>query len=160
MSRPFKITVGKKAPFVVIADSKSLAEKHATSLATEGLTSEARPLTEAEYKTVDFKSESFIRVAGGKDGAVVTPYAFVLGKETTYGLAASQAVAERHLAELLKEKASFSVEPLENSEYASVNWAEVQTIEAPKREPKAAGEDGDSKNQTDMGEVPGFEDKK
>lgn len=160
MSRPFKITVGKKKPFVVVADTKSLAEKHATSLATAGLSSETRPLNEAEYKTVDFKSETFTRVAGGKEDAVVTPYMFALGDDVSYGLAASQAVAERHLAELLKEKASFSVEPIEAAEYANINWAEATILETPKREPKAEGESkGDAENQTDMSGVPGFEEK-
>lgn len=160
MSRPFKITVGKKKPFVVVADTKSLAEKHATSLATAGLSSETRPLNEAEYKTVDFKADAFIRVAGGKEDAVVTPYMFALGDDVSYGLAASQAVAERHLAELLKEKASFSVEPIEAAEYANINWAEATILETPKREPKAEGEPkGDAENQTDMSGVPGFEEK-
>lgn len=157
MSRPFTITIGKKKPFVVIADSKSLAEKHATSLATEGLTSEARPLTEADYKTVDFKSDDFGRIPGGKEDAVITPFAFTLGDETHYGLAASQAVADRHLAGLLKEKATFTVEPVEAAEYPSIDWKNAVILETQKAEPKA---EGDSENQEEMKDIPGFEEKK
>lgn len=160
MSRPFKITLGKgksAKSMVVFADSKSIVDKHATALATEGKTSEVRPLNEAEYKTVDFASDSFSRVPGGKEDAVVTPFALTYDGETEYKLAPSPAIAERFLAAKIQEKAAFTVEPVPAEEYTSIDWANVETIEAPTKAAKSKDEDeGDSKKQVDMAGVPGL----
>ncbi len=156
--RLFKIVVGAAAAFYAFAESKSLAEKHATGLATEGKTSSVRPLSDAEYKTVDFNAESFVRVPGGKADAVATPFALEFDGETTYKLAASNSVAERYLLTLIQEKATFTVEAAPAEDYPSIKWDEVITIEASAKAAKAEKDEseGDSKDQIDMGGVPGL----
>lgn len=159
MSRPFKLVIVGVVSYV-FAETKGLAEKHAASLATAGKTSEVRPLNDAEYGEVDFKAKTFVRVPGGKADAVATPFALIFDGEVTYKLAASQAVAERYMSTLIAEKAAFSVEPVPAEEYPTIDWSKVETLEAPAKSPaKAKGEgdeEGDSKDQIDMGGVPGL----
>lgn len=160
MSRPFKITVPGMASIVVFAESLSLAEKHARSLASGEVKSECRPITEAEYKTVDFKAETFTRVPGGKEDAALTPYALTLNDKTIYKLASSASNAEKYLVGEIARVTGATVEPVPAEEYPSIDWSKVETLAKDEPAAKEDGKDaakGDADKQTDLTDIPGMD---
>lgn len=166
MSRAFKITLpGVAAAIIVFASTLSVAEKHARGLVAGEHETEVRPLTEAEYKTVDFKAETFNRVAGGKDDAVVTPFALTFNGTTTYKLASSLTNAEKYLMSEVDRLTGAKVEPVPVEEYATIDWSQVETLadKEPEKEGGKAKEktdgtetDGDAGKQTDLTDIPGM----
>lgn len=159
-ARAFKITLPNVAPIVVFADSLSLAEKHARSLAATDIKTECRPVTEAEYATLDFKKAT--RVPGGKEDATVTPFVLTMGDESIVRLASSASNAEKYLLLAVQKKTGAEVIPLPTEDYPTTDWSKVVTLE--KESPvKAEGsegagtKEGDGKNQTDISSIPGME---
>lgn len=163
--RPFKITVGSVA-VVVMAVAAATAEAHARELATKDFAFSVANLGEKEYATTDFSKVT--RIEGGKEEAAVYPFVITLNGETEVRLATSHAIATKYVEDLVKEKAGFTVESLPVSEYASVDWASVETLVEPERSKRgrksnaeraaaANGEPGDADNQIDMGGIPGME---
>lgn len=173
--RPFKFTPKTGESVVVQAASMSVAQRHFEKLAMKDIVSEVAPLTAAEYKTVDFQSETFDRIPGGKEDATVTPFRLTLGGETIYKLATSQAKAEAFLQNEIQRVAGFTVEPLPVEEYPTTDWANVEIIEtssasdngeaveagdaAPKKAKgkKGAATEGDADKQQDLSDIPGME---
>lgn len=165
--RPFKFIPKTGASIVVQAVSLSAAEKHFEKLALKDIVAEAAPLTAAEYKTVDFKAESFVRIPGGKEDATVTPFRLTLGDETTYRLATSQAKAESFLQSAIQEVTGFKVEALPAEEYGAVDWSKVEIIDsapaagaastAEPKKGKSKDAEGDAKNQAELKGIPGME---
>lgn len=156
-ARPFKITLPNVAPLIVFADSLSLAEKHARSLAATDIKTECRPVSEAEYATLDFKTAS--RVPGGKEDATVTPFVLTLGDKSIVRLASSASNAEKFLLLEVQKATGAEVVPVPAEDYPTIDWSKVETLEkevASKPEP-AAPVEGDGKNQTDISGIPGME---
>lgn len=161
MARPFKFTLKGQEPVIVFADNLSQVEKHAGSLATEGVTAEARHLLETEYKTVDLKAEDVTRVPGGKEDATVTPFALTFNGKTIYRLASSLSNAEKYLQNEVQKAVGFEVVALPDAEYATTDWSKVETLaSAPASktaESAKSAEDGDAKSQADIKDIPGME---
>jgi len=156
-ARPFKITLPDSAPLYVFADSLSLAEKHARSLAASDIKTECRPVLEAEYATLDFKTAT--RVPGGKEDATVTPFVLTLGDQSIVRLASSASNAEKFLLAEVQKKTGAEVIPVPAEDYSFVDWTKVQYLEkeAPSKTEPAAPVEGDGKNQTDISGIPGME---
>ena len=132
-------------------------QDHARTLASGEVKSECRPITEAEYKTVDFKAESFTRVPGGKEDAALTPYALTLNDKTVYKLSSSASNAEKYLVAEIARLTGATVEPVPAEEYPSIDWSKVETLA--KDDPAAAKEEskGDADKQTDLTDIPGMD---
>ncbi len=158
--RPFKIVLpGSKAAIFRFAETLSIAEKWAQSQAASDVKTEARPLTEAEYKTVDFKADSVTRVPGGKEDATLTPYMITVGDESEVKLSSSLSNAEKFLMAEVARKTGATVDPVPAEEYASIDWSSVETIAKEQAAPAAAeaSEEGDADKQTDSKLIPGME---
>lgn len=158
--RPFKIVLpGAKTPVFRFAETLSIAEKWAQSQAASDVKTEARPLTEAEYKTVDFKADSVVRVPGGKEDAALTPYMITVGDESEVKLSSSLSNAEKFLMAEVARKTGATVEPVPAEEYATIDWSTVETIAKEQAAPAAAeaSEEGDAAKQTDIQNIPGME---
>lgn len=162
--RPFKLSVGA-AVIVVMAATASTAEAYARELATKDFAFSVSNLPEADYKTTDFGAVT--RIEGGKEDAAVYPFVIILNGEKEVRLATSQAIATKYVEDLVKEKAGFTVEPLPVSEYATVDWANVTTLEEPEKSKRGrksnaerealAAAGGDAEKQVEMGGIPGME---
>lgn len=161
--RPFKIIAGSAA-LVVMAVTVATAEAHARAIATKDFAFSVANLPEAEYATTDFSAVT--RIEGGKEDAAVYPFVIVLNDAKSVHLATSQAIATKYVEDMVKEKAGFSVEPLPVTEYATVDWANVETLVEPEKskrgrksnaERAAAESEGDAKDQIAMGGIPGMD---